>query len=162
MFATVNIFNRIEEAAKQGLDWDLVQYPSHKDKPNTYGAVDAHVMFLTSTSKHKEQAAQVMAVVTSDEVQKISAQSTGRLTPLKNADIKKQLGADMPFLKGKNIAGIFKSSPAAVPKESQYDGGASKAVNEAFAKYMDGEDLNSALREATEKINQNIKQEKAK
>jgi ABC-type glycerol-3-phosphate transport system substrate-binding protein len=162
MLPTVNIFNRMEEAEKGGLKWDLVQYPSHKAKPNTYGAADPHVMFLTSTSKHKDQAMQVMQVVTSDEVQTVSARATARVTPLKSMDIKKQIGADLPFLKGKNMEGIFKSQPAPVPKASPYSGGASKFMNEAFDKYMGGSDVNTVLREATEKISNYLRQEKAK
>jgi stress response protein SCP2 len=44
---------------KNGLNWDVVQYPSYKEKPNTYGYVDAHLMMLTKQSKYKDQAMQV-------------------------------------------------------------------------------------------------------
>jgi multiple sugar transport system substrate-binding protein len=162
MFPTINLLGRMEEPMKNGLSWDVAQYPSYKEKPNTYGYVDAHVAFMTATSKVKEDALRVMEVLTSDEVQKISTRQTARVTPLKNIEIKKQLGADLPYMKGIKVESIFKSKPAAVPKASKYNSIGNKYATAAFQEYMDGKDLNSALREALEKANADIQREKQK
>lgn len=158
MLATINLFNlALEEATKEGLNWDVAQYPSYKDKPNVYGHVDANVIAITRTSKYKEQAMQVLEVVTSDEVQLLSAKTTARQSSLKNPEMKKQLGADMPFLKGKRLESIFKSAPVPAPAYSLFeDSTTNQIVLKSFEDYFNGKDLNSALREAEEKMNKHI------
>ncbi|MEF3309152.1 extracellular solute-binding protein [Paenibacillus sp. GYB004] len=164
MITTINLLNlALEEAAAVGLNWDVAQYPSYKEKPNVYGHVDAHVLAITKTSKHKDQAMQVLQVVTSDEVQLLSARTTARLSPLQNPEMKKQLGADMPFLKGKRLESIFKSSPVPAPAYSRYeDSAVNQIVLKSFEAYFNGQDMNSALRDADQKINRHIEDSKSK
>lgn len=153
----------IEEAQKQGLNWDLAQYPSFKERPNLYNHVDAQIFAISKSSKHKEQAALVLEVVTSDEVQLQSARKTARMTSLKSSAIKEALGADMPFLQGKNLKSIFKSSSPEAPVFSPYNTLARGSVFNSFQAYMDGKkDLNTALREAEENINKQIEANKIK
>ncbi|MFE5321819.1 ABC transporter substrate-binding protein [Paenibacillus sp. NPDC056579] len=143
----------LEDATKNGLNWDVAQYPSYKEKPNIYSHVDAQIFAITKTSKHKSQAMQLLSVAVSDEVQLKSTRTTARLSALKNPEIKTQLGADMPFLKGKNLQSIFKSSPAPAPLYSPYDALVRPILFQGFEDYFNGKDLNSALRETDEKIN---------
>ncbi|CAG7652448.1 ABC transporter substrate-binding protein [Paenibacillus allorhizosphaerae] len=143
----------LEDAAKNGLNWDVAQFPSFKEKPNTYAHVDTQIFAVTKTSKYKNQAMQLLSVATSDEVQLKSARSTARLSALKNPEMKKQLGADMAFLKGKNLQSIFKSSPAPAPVYSPYDSLVRNISFQSFEEYFNGKDLNTALKEANEKIN---------
>ena len=98
----------------------------------------------------------VIEVVTSDEVQSLSTRTTARISSLKNQDIKKQLGAGMPFLQGKNVGAFFKSHAIPSPIYSQYEEintDAYKIVMQSFKDFFDGKDINTALREADEKIN---------
>ncbi|TNJ63912.1 extracellular solute-binding protein [Paenibacillus hemerocallicola] len=153
----------LEEATKNGLNWDLVQYPSYKGKPNLYAFVDAQIFSISQTSKYKEQAAQLLSVVTSNEVQLKSARTTARFSSLKDPAMKEALGADMPFLKGKNLKSIFKSTAPAAPAFSPYDSSDVRNISfKSFEEYMKGKDLNTALREAEEKINQWIETNKMK
>lgn len=153
----------LEEATKNGLNWDLVQYPSYKGKPNLYAFVDAQIFTISQTSKYKEQAAQLLSVVTSDEVQLLSARKTARFSSLKNPAMKEALGADMPFLQGKNLKSIFKSTAPAAPAFSPYDSSDVRNISfKSFEDYMKGKDLNTVLREAEEKINQWIDTNKMK
>lgn len=153
----------LEEATKNGLNWDLVQYPSYKGKPNLYAFVDAQIFSISQTSKYKEQAAQLLSVVTSDEVQLLSARKTARFSSLKNPAMRDALGADMPFLQGKNLKSIFKSTAPAAPAFSPYDSSDVRNISfKSFEDYMKGKDLNTALREAEEKINQWIETNKMK
>ncbi|CAG7654546.1 ABC transporter substrate-binding protein [Paenibacillus allorhizosphaerae] len=146
----------LEEATKLGLNWDLAQYPSFKEKPNLYNHVDSQLFLIAKTSKYKDQAAQFLSVMSSDEVQMQSAKTTARLSSLKNPEMKKALGADMPFLKGKNLQSIFKSTSPTAPEFSQYNSLGRDLVFKSFEEYMNGKDLNTALREAEDKVNKRV------
>lgn len=151
---THNILNLgLETASKEGMNWDIVQYPSYPDKPNTYGHVDTHLIAIAKTSKHKEQAMQLIEAVTSDEVQTASARTTARMTPLANKTIKSQLGADMAFLKGKNTASILKSNPAPGPLYSQFESRTNAIALKKAEEFINGKDINTTLREAEDEIN---------
>jgi multiple sugar transport system substrate-binding protein len=151
MVATVNLFPYLAQVPD--LNWDLVQYPSYKEKPNVYGMYDLHIMSVTKTSKHKDEAMKVLEVLFSDEVQMIAAQKTGRVSPLKDPKYQQAYGSEMPVLKGKNIQSIFKSKPAPAPRLSAYYSKASSIMSGKFQEYADGKkDVNTALREAEEEI----------
>ncbi|WP_284645946.1 ABC transporter substrate-binding protein [Paenibacillus silviterrae] len=146
----------LEEASKLGLNWDLVQYPSYKEKPNLYNHVDSQNFLIAKSSKYKDQAVQFLSVMSSDEVQMESARRTARLSSLKNPEMKKALGADMPFLQGKNLQSIFKSTSPPAPEFSTYNNLVRDISFKSFEEYLNGKDLNTALREAEEKINKRI------
>lgn len=152
----------LEEATKLGLNWDLAQYPSFKEKPNLYNHVDSQLFLIAKTSKFKDQAAQFLNIMSSDEVQLLSAKTTARLSSLKNPEMKKALGADMPFLKGKNLQSIFKSTSPPSPEFSQYNSLGRDLVFKSFEEYMNGKDLNTALREAEDKVNKRVESNAAK
>lgn len=155
MFAGVNIFNSL--AQYQDLNWDLAQYPSYKDKPNVYGMYDLHVMTISKTSKYPDEAMKVLEVLFSDEVQMMSTKETGRVSPLKDPKFKAAFGADMPVLKGKSVPSIFKSQPASAPPFSIHYPKARDILSNQFQQYADNKkDMNSALRDADELINQYI------
>ncbi|WP_158301885.1 ABC transporter substrate-binding protein [Paenibacillus mesophilus] len=158
MLATVNILALgLEDAMKEGLEWDLAQYPSYREFPNVSTIVDSHIFSVTKTSKHKDQAMLALKVFTSDEVQLKSTRKTGRLTVLANEEIKKQLGKEMPFLQGKHLEGAYKGKIIASPVFSRFEFGAnSTALEDAMYQYLDGKDINTTLRELEEKINNNI------
>lgn len=146
----------LEDATKMGLNWDLVQYPSYKNKPNLYNHVDAQLFLVAKTSKFKDQAAQFLNMMSSDEVQMKSARSTARLSSLKNPEMKKALGADMEYLKGKNLQSIFKSSSPPAPEFSQYNSSVRDLVFKGFEEYMNGKDLNTALKDAEANMNKRL------
>ncbi|MBD2866825.1 ABC transporter substrate-binding protein [Paenibacillus oceani] len=153
MLPTINLMNLgLESAQKEGLNWDIVQYPSYPDKPNTYGHVDTHLVAIAKTSKNKDQAMQVIEVMTSDEVQLLSTRTTARMTALKNKDIKNQFGAEMTFLKGKNIPSIMKSNPAPGPLYSQFESRTNAIALKKLEEFVNGKDINTTLREADEEI----------
>jgi multiple sugar transport system substrate-binding protein len=161
MLASYNRFAQFKEPSETGLNWDIAQYPSFSDKPNTYGLSNPWMMLITSTSKHKDQAMQVLEVLTSDEVQLVNARTEAKLPPLVNPEMQKQFGADVPYLKGKHIASIFKSQPAPAPAYSDYYSKAVSLVVKSFNEYNAGKkDVNTALREAEENINQMIRDSK--
>lgn len=155
MLATVNILGTL---AATDMKWDVAQFPSYKDKPNVFTQYDLHVAAVSTTSKHKEEAMKALEVFLSDEVQTISTSRTGRVPVLNNPQIRAKLGADNPALKDKKLQSIFKSKPA--DNAAQFTKWHSKSfeiANKHVIDFLSGKkDMNTALREADEEINQHI------
>lgn len=165
MTASVNILHLLTDAEQQGLSWDIAQYPSWKDRPNMFGYADLHEIGLTKMTKHEDAAMKVMEVFLSDEVQLQMARKTGRVSPLKGKQFAEQYGADVSHLKGKNVAGIFKSKPAPIPSTgiSRYWGDANPILQKHVNQMIAGEvDVNTALMRAEEEINKMLDGKKAK
>ncbi|ULL18101.1 extracellular solute-binding protein [Paenibacillus sp. H1-7] len=159
MFATGNNFNLLAGDAAKGLNWDIAQYPSYPDKPNQAGMVDEHVAFVSKTSKHKDEAFKVIEILTSDEIQKKLTRASGKLSVLKDNGIRRELGADMPVLQGKNLDAIFKGTyiPAYTATSKYPDAG--KILSEQVTKYLKNEqDVNTTLRMADEGLQNHIRQ----
>ncbi|GAA3413385.1 ABC transporter substrate-binding protein [Paenibacillus hodogayensis] len=162
MVAHLNIFSVLEAAEKDGMEWDVTQYPSFPEKPNTFGNASVYVGTITQSSKHKKEALQVLDVLTSEPFQTARAKS-GSITTLKSAEVTKAFGADMSFLKGKHVEGIFKSKPVKYPISSQYRSKAEVIAKARFDDYAAGKiDVNTALARAEEEINKMVDAEKMK
>lgn len=160
MLASTNLIAQIGSAANT-VNWDIAQYPSYKDKPNISGKLDSHNIIVSKTTSHPEAAMKVMEVVTSDEVQLTSARKTARMSPLTSDEPKKQFGEEVPYLKGKNVQSLFKSSVSPSPVYSVYESDGKKIGQQAFRDYAaDKIDLNTALRQADEEINRVISTKK--
>jgi multiple sugar transport system substrate-binding protein len=153
MLASTNLMAQIGTAAS-GVNWDIAQYPSYKELPGITGKLDTHNLAISKTSPHKEEAMKVLEVVTSDEVQLISARKTARKSPLKNPQMQKEFGADVPYLQGKNTGAIFKGTVAPAPAYSKYELDGKKIAQAKVKEYLAGNiDLNTALKQADEEIN---------
>lgn len=162
MYADLSIASELEIAAKDGLDWDVVQYPSYPEKPNTYGNASVSVVMITKASKHKERAMQIVETAVSDEVQLASSRS-GRVTPLQKAEIKQAFGLDKPVFRGKSVQSIFKSKPVKYPIASPYRSKAEAIVRTKFDEYVKGSiDVNTILAQADEEINKAVSAETGK
>ena len=139
------------------MNWDVVEFPSFDEKPGVISQVDAHVVYMSPTSKHKEDALKVMEVLTSDDVkQKLSR--IGKLPALNNKTIISQYAADIPYLKNKNWNGVFQGKFGLPPKRLLDDPNIMAAADKAFDDYSKGvADMNTALRRAAEEIDQVLK-----
>ncbi|MBD2861056.1 ABC transporter substrate-binding protein [Paenibacillus oceani] len=157
MLASTNVFALLEPESQKGFSgWDVVQYPSFPDQPDVSGMVDAWVLIVAKTSKHKTEAMQVINVITSDEVQLLAASKYAQMSTLANPVMKQQFGSKMDSLniKGKNLQGIFKGKIVAAPKFSPYEKQARAPYQANMLKVFSGEmDVNTALRDADQKIN---------
>jgi ABC-type glycerol-3-phosphate transport system substrate-binding protein len=158
--SVVELLPLMEEPTKAGLNWEVAQYPSYKERPNTSGYMDLHAVGITTLTKNKDVAMTVIDTFLSDEVQLMNVRQKARVSPFKDKKFVEQYAKDAPaFMQGKNVQSIFKSNPAPVPA-----GGVSKyytKVNPVFVKYVnevaDGKkDMNTALREAEDAMNQVI------
>ena len=156
MSAMVNLTNTIVEHG-EGLDWDIAQYPSFEDNPDVYGMYDMHILSITKNSKHKDDALKVLEVLFSDEVQMDAVTKTGRISLLNDSKFQEAYGSENPVLQGKHLEAIFMSTPAHAPRFSKHYSKASGILRDHFYQYADGnKDVNEALRDAEEEINQYI------
>jgi multiple sugar transport system substrate-binding protein len=156
MLASTNLMAQIGSAAN-GVDWDIAQYPSFKEMPSISGKLDSHNLMISKTTKHQDETMKVLEVVTTDEVQLLSARKTARMSRLNNDEMKKQFGADVPYLKGKNVQAIFKNTVSPTPLYSIYETNGKKIGQQKFRDFLaDKIDLNTTLRQADEEINKSI------
>lgn len=162
MLLDLNILTQLAAAEADGLSWDIAQYPSYPEKPNTYGNASVYVMIASKTGKHVAEAAQVIDLLSSEETQ-LALSKVGRLSPLKSEQVKKALGADSPQLKDKKLPSVFKSNPVPYPKASIYRSKAEGLVGTKFKQYVNGEvDVNTALKQVDEEIDKMVETEKGK
>jgi multiple sugar transport system substrate-binding protein len=145
------------------MNWDVAQYPSHKDRPNIGLWNTMHVVIPLGTSKHKEDQMRVMEVLFSDEVQQVLVGKTARVSTLKDPKYKQMFGKDLPELKGKRIESIFKSTNAPSPAMSIYYSKASSLITAEYVNAITNKkDVNTAIRDAQEQIDKYVLEEKSK
>lgn len=137
-------------------NWDITQYPSHPDRPNTALISSGHFLTVSALSKHKQESFQVIQFLTSEENQTLITE-LGRFTALNQQSIKNKYGQNLKSLQGKNIQSVFKSQFASPHVPTIYDSLASPHLNNAVKKVNEGiMDINSALREADDLINKDV------
>lgn len=142
----------------QDMNWDMVPLPTfEKGASNTWQA-ETHNMIVTTTSKHKDQAFQVLSYVAGEEVQKLLNKS-GRITSLeKTEETKNDYGSELEFLQGKNTNAFFTLQPG-MHEHTKFDvRGRQLIVEAANEMILTGIDVNTALRNAQEKLNQHIEE----
>ena len=161
MAGTVNLFLSLKQLPD--FNWDVAQFPSYKERPNTYGMYDLHLLIPMKMSKHKDDQMRVLEVMFSDEVQTMMTRKTARISTLKDPKYVQEYAKDIPELKEKRIESIFKSKPAPAQAFSKHFSKASTALTAEYVEFVNGKiDINTALRNAEEKITQIIKTEKSK
>lgn len=157
MLASINTLFAAQKPLESGMRLGVAQYPAYPEKRNTYGYVDAGVLLLSKTSKVKEQAMQVIEAATSPETQLAAARKLGKVSVLKNQEMKKQFAADISFMKGIDLQSVFKSSPAPAPAFSVNTLLGRRILQAKFKDYVEGKvDVNTALKQAEEEINKEI------
>jgi multiple sugar transport system substrate-binding protein len=142
------------------LNWDYVVAPTFDNGliQDKLGAM----LTIAATSKNKDAAFQVISLYFSDDVQTAIARTASLVSGSNVPEIVKQYGADTPANKGKNLKTDF-NGHAVTKVVEQYDNLASPLINSAFVDIATGaKDINTALREAQDKIDQKIAEEKAK
>lgn len=140
------------------LNWDMVSYPTWKEAPGKGLHLGGHTVAIPSNSKHKDEAFLVIETLTSDEVG-LDLSRRGRISTLKDQKFKDAFGADMPFMKGKNIQAIYKTTPAPIPEQSPYTKYGESAVANALKKMVkENVDNNTALSQAEEETNKKIEE----
>jgi multiple sugar transport system substrate-binding protein len=159
----INMFDALAETEKgQPMNWDMVSLPTFKEAQGMSRAVDAHYIGISSVSKNKDAAFQVISYLTSKEVQ-MELSKNGKMSSLNDPQIRSSFGQDLEILKGKNVKSAFLLKPAPRPEFTIYDDLINKVVGKALSEVTDNhKDINSALREAQESGNKAIQDAKGK
>ncbi|MDF2723062.1 MAG: family 1 extracellular solute-binding protein [Paenibacillus sp.] len=144
------------------LNYDITGAPTFKDNPGVTIDPGAQFLMMTKTSKHKDDAYKVIEYITSPEVQTI-LNRTSRLTGLADEAIRKDLLADVPAAKGKNIQGALKVKPQKMVPHSPYTVLVAGKINSTIpADLVAGKDINTILREVQEASDKTIAEEAAR
>lgn len=154
----------LEQVERDGvpINWDMATFPTQSNKPGVGHGIDSHNIAMTSTSKNKEVAFQLINYLTSKEVQ-MELSKNGKLPALQGPDLEKAFGQNVNILKGKNIAAVFKLKPAPMRTVTEYDNFVLKEVDTASDKMAAGDsDFNTLLRTANEAADKAIKAEMLK
>ncbi|RKN64431.1 hypothetical protein [Paenibacillus ginsengarvi] len=147
-----DLLGRMSEARAAGnpMNWDMVTHPNFKENMGKGRDPAAHAMFISNRSKHKEQAFQVIQMITDLEVQSIFNRN-GVLTILPKTDtVKKEYGQLLPDLQGKNMAAVFKMTPSAAVIHEYYSIISSQLTKASGAVALKQKDVNTALKDAQE------------
>ncbi|MDF2713861.1 MAG: family 1 extracellular solute-binding protein [Paenibacillus sp.] len=146
---------------KTQMNYDVVSMPSFKDLPGVTIHPGAKMMGISKTSKHKEDAYLAIQLFTSPEVQK-KINRGARLTALADENIRKDFGADLEVLKGKNIQGALKIKPAKMIPPHEYNAIIDNSFNVTAVDLAKGtKDINTLLREAQEAADKAIAEAEA-
>lgn len=138
------------------MNFDIVGVPSFEDLPGVTIHSGAKLMGISKTSKHLEDAFLAIEYWTSPEVQS-NINRGGRLTVLADENIRKDFGADIELLRGKNIQGALQVKPAMMIPPHEYNAMIGNALDAVRADLALGtKDINTLLREAQEAADQAI------
>ena len=147
-------------AQESGLDWDMTSVPTFKDAPGTGTQVNAPFLAITPTSPYKDEAFKIIAYLLSDEVQ-LEHNKDGRLTVLKDENIRSQFGKNIKELVGKNIQAALALKPAKPRTFTLYDDYVVTSLADGFVSVITGQkDVNTALKDSEEATNRTIEENK--
>jgi multiple sugar transport system substrate-binding protein len=151
------LMDQLGDLSRSGkpMNWDFAALPTPSWRP---GVEDTplQILMMSNLSKHKQEVFNIMMLLSSKDVQTRMSQE-GRLSALDDPALQKVFGQDLDYLKGKNIASLFKNKHKPQPMKSMYDDILLDTLNGAIDKISSGQaDINSALREAEELANKEI------
>jgi multiple sugar transport system substrate-binding protein len=141
------------------VDWDLVALPTFKEKPRVGSAATPFSMAITSMAKDKEAAMKAIDFLSSKELQE---QYSGRgiMPVIRDAAVKQAYGTKSEFAQ-KNWPAVFYNEYAPMAKLSRYHLRIETILNTVPLEAVRGtKDMNTALREAAERAEAAIAEEK--
>lgn len=138
------------------INWDLVQLPYFEEKMGVGPQSYPTYLYITNLNKNRDAAFQVLMAATSEEYQRFLTE-TGRIPILKDSsDLLKDFAKDNEFIRDKNIQAVIPETFAAPTEKTRYQGVADKHLFTALEQYAAGTDINTALREAEERVRQEV------
>lgn len=160
--AVISPLSAYTREGMKDINWDMVSVPVTSAQQNIGLQVEPRALFISNTSKSKEQAFQVLLHILSDEVELANSKS-GKTTSLQNDAIAKAFGNDLELLKGKNTSAVFHNKVAPSPQASELVTNGANMLSKEFDAVIQGhKDVNTALRNAEETINKAIEEELVK
>ncbi|WP_405462234.1 ABC transporter substrate-binding protein [Paenibacillus sp. HJGM_3] len=146
----------------QDVNWDLVTLPEFGHLRGVGSQASLTLAYVLSISKHKEQAFDIIAYMTSDEFQTEMAQKALGLPVITTQSAKDAFGKDNPNLKGKNLKALAKNKPAAPFQQSPYQAITNNQLEKLWYQLGKGQlDINTTLRMADENAVKEIEKLKA-
>jgi multiple sugar transport system substrate-binding protein len=143
------------------MNWDMVTMPVFEDKLDVHSSLEFHGVYMSEASKHKDEAFSVLSLLTMSRDVQLGLSKSGRVPAMNDPALVKEVGSD--FLKGKNVESIVKTRMAPLNNRSKWDNVGSVTGTPLNAAIQDifngGKDINTALREASEKIDKNVEAE---
>ncbi|MDF2724641.1 MAG: extracellular solute-binding protein family 1, partial [Paenibacillus sp.] len=134
------------------INWDIVSLPTMDGAPKRVSQRGPAYWSITQTSKHKDDAFDVIMAMLTDEIQ-LEDSKQGIPTTLNNKDIQNVLGSGHAIYKSKNMKAVSfypPTDPTAKRKPGLVDVPLSSqqaAVSAAFLDYVTGKaDINTSLR----------------
>jgi multiple sugar transport system substrate-binding protein len=144
-------------------NWDIARFPDFPGQAGVGPSVNPDYLFISSKSKNRDAAFQILSYITSDEFQSWSASTYGLLPIVtKKDDIMKSFGKDIAGLSGKNVGGMVPQKFANMQPFTPYTGIANAEIDKAVLEYMGGKDVNTVLREAAERTDQQVETQRKK
>ncbi|MDF2663251.1 MAG: extracellular solute-binding protein family 1, partial [Paenibacillus sp.] len=131
------------------MNWEMVSLPTFKELPNVGSQSYPSYFTITSLSKSKEAAMEVLKYLISDEYQ-MEISRKGTMPVLKNEAVQKAYAQDTEY-KDKNFASVFYNKFAPISPKSIYDVAVEKTYTKDIGLIAKGEiDINTAFRNAEE------------
>jgi multiple sugar transport system substrate-binding protein len=146
-----------EEISK--MNWDVATIPVFKEMPDVGSQAYPTYFFITSTSKHKDEAMEVMKYLISDEHQ-TALSKMGVMPVVKDDKIKKMFNQETRFADKNFYSALFKLKLAPIPTKTIYDDISINALRAESDNVIRGKaDVNTALRNAEEKAAKGLEAE---
>lgn len=152
----------VKMTAEQMPNWDAASVPVFKEKPEVGFQAGPEYFYITSKSKSRDAAFQVLAFIASDEFQEWMGRTSALLPVVKNPEkIMQSFGADLQGFKGKKVNMLIPRSYAPLTV-TPYMGIGNTEMTTALKDYLGGIDLNSSLRAAEDRAEKRIAAELGK
>lgn len=141
------------------VNWDIAKAPTFDGYPGIGSNIQGSIYALASTSKHKEEAFQVIAQLASKE-HLMNLSKAGILTVLNDPEAKRLFGTESDWLQQKkvNLAAMFPDKFSPPYRVTAYDGLAQRALATQLNQLAAGKvsDMNTMLRIAAEETDKAI------
>ncbi|GAA3409037.1 ABC transporter substrate-binding protein [Paenibacillus hodogayensis] len=134
-------------------NWGIASLPVFGDLPGVGSQPYPNGLFITSTSKYKDQGMEVLKFMVSDEFQ-MELSRKGFIPVVKTKAVRDAFAQDTAFKDKQVVDALFTNKPAAPMVRSAYEGLVTAPLGANLTKVMTGEmDLNTALRVTEEQGN---------
>jgi multiple sugar transport system substrate-binding protein len=151
----------LNSATIKFMNWDMVAYPTFKDGPDRGPQTLPTLFGITSVSKQKYEAMEVLKYMLSEE-QQLSLSERAIIPALQQENVMKAFGSKSDF-KDKNLQAILKRKFTPSAPKTKYETNARDIYFKPVADLVKGTvDMNTAFRQIDEEIDQMVAEDKAK
>lgn len=154
MFAWLSSIMFVFPEEFKSMNWDMVSLPTFEELPNIGSQAYPTYFTVTSMSKQKEQAMNVIEYLISDDMQKQLSRK-GVMPVLKDEAIQKLYGQESAF-KEKRLQAAFYNKFAAIPAKTRFESLLLTPYAKAVPKVIQTGDANTVFRATEEETAKKI------